>query len=284
MKMIRMGAFASIPVVLVALALCSTPAARAQASSDQMEQGPPKYLYLGNTELKPGTSGEFAKLESEEIDALRAAKVPNYYFGMWSITGNTGRVISFDGSDSYAGFQKMHQAVTGNAAVEAVLRKNNAAEGALETNYYGSVYEYQKDLSLTPPMSLEDMRFMVIELFDVNPGQEQAFEHLVKVYKKAYETSVPEAHWAMFHKEYGEGSGTTYLLAVPLKSLGDVDGMEAGGKTFMEKTGADLLAMLHAQGPTIIKSEETDLFAFGTKISYVPDKWLTDSPDFWGKK
>jgi hypothetical protein len=63
-----------------------------------------------------------------------------------------------------------------------------------------------------------------------------------------------------------------------------VDAEEASGKTFMKAAGPDLLAVLRAQSPSIVESAESNLFAFGTKISYVPDKWLTDSPDFWGKK
>ena len=283
MKNVRMGPFTFIPAALAALALCSVPAARAQASPD-MAQGPPKYLYLNNVELKPGHGGEFAKLENEEIEAMRTAKIHDLYFGMWSITGNTSRVLFFHGFESYADLQKSHDDLMGNAALEAVMSKNNAAEGLLTVAHHGSIYSYQKDLSQNPPKSLEEMRFMRLILFHVRDGQQEAFEHLVKVYKKAYEASLPEASWVIFQKMYGQGSGTTYLLATPLKSLGDVDTMAASGKTFADKTGPDLLAMVRAQGTTIIESEEANLYAFGTKISYVPDKWLTDSPDYWGKK
>ena len=283
MQHVRMSGMAAFLVAMAAFSSGAGPRAYAQHDMSQ-ETGPPKYLYLSNAELKPGHSSEFAKLESEEIDALRAAKIPGHYFGMWSITGNTDRVLFFRGFDSYADLQKVHDETVGNATVEAVVSKDNAAEGLISVVHHGSIYEYQKDLSLNPPASLENMRFMEIELFDVIPGQEGAFEHLAKEYKKAYESSLPAANWAIFQKSLGKGSGTTYILVVPLKSLGDVDTMHANDKTFTDKAGPDLLALLRAQGTTIIKSEETDLYAMGAKISYVPDKWLTDSPDFWGKK
>lgn len=283
MKQGRMGAMAPVVVALAALTLGAGPRAYAQHDMSQ-ETGPPKYLYLSNAELKPGHGSEFAKLENEEIEAMRAAKIKGNYFGMWSITGNTGRVLFFRGFDSYADLQKAHDETVGNATVGAVVSKDNAAEGLISVVHHGSIYEYQKDLSLNPPANLEDMRFMEIELFDVNPGQEEAFEHLAKEYKKAYESSLPAANWAIFQKALGEGSGTTYILVVPLKSLGDVDTMHANGKTFTQKAGPDLLALLRAQGTTIIKSEQSNLYAFGPKISYVPDKWLKDSPDFWGEK
>ena len=42
--------------------------------------------------------------------------------------------------------------------------------------------------------------------------------------------------------------------------------------------------MLSTQLSAAIESSEWDVVAFGNNISYVPEKWLSDSPDFWGKK
>ena len=282
MQFKRVGAWAPKVLVLTAAAAMAIPSVMAQKATD-LNQGPPKYLFLNNVVLKPGHSSEFAKLENEEIQSLRSANIMGNYFGMWSITGNSSRMIFFGGFGSFADLQKRHEEIANNATVSAVLSKNNAAEGLISVSHHSSIYEYQKDLSLNAPMSLEKMRFADITLFIVRGGQEGAFEHLVKVYLKAY-ASVPGASFVTFQKQYGEGSGTTYMVMTPLESLAGVDAEEASGKTFTKQAGADLLAVLRAQGPSIIKSAESDLFAFGPKISYVPDKWLTDSPDYWGKK
>lgn len=283
MRNIRMGAMAPMFVAVAALSFGT--GLRAVAQHDMgNESGPPKYLYLNNVELKAGHEAEFVKLESEENDAMRAAKIPAHHFGMWSITGNSNRVLFFSGYESYAEMGKVHSEIFGNPTVAAVMDKNNAAEGMFTQATHGSVYEYQKELSLNPPGSLEDMRFARIILFHVRAGQGEAFEHLVKEYVKLYAAALPGANWAMFEKDYGAGGGGTYMLVTPMKSLGDVDTMMASGKTFRDKTGSDLLALMRAQGTAVIKSSEADLFAFGPKISYVPDKWMTDSPDYWGKK
>jgi hypothetical protein len=42
--------------------------------------------------------------------------------------------------------------------------------------------------------------------------------------------------------------------------------------------------MLRKSLDATVESSEADLFAFGPKISYVPQSWITSSPDFWGKK
>ena len=42
--------------------------------------------------------------------------------------------------------------------------------------------------------------------------------------------------------------------------------------------------LMHELGSQTVESSESDLFAMVPQISYVPDAWLTASPDFWGKK
>lgn len=283
MKNFCVGALTPMIVALAALSFGTGLRAVAQHDMSK-ESGPPKYLYVTNVELKAGGHNEFVKLESEENEALRTAKISAHHIGLWSITGNTNRVLFFSGYDSYADMQKTHEDIFSNATVAAVMDKDNAAEGALMIAHHGSIYKYDPELSLNPGAGLKDMRFMRIILFHVKSGQGEAFEHLVKEYVKAYAAALPQANWAVFEKMYGEGSGRTYMLATPMKSLGYVDGMQASGETFTTKTGPDLLALLRAEGTSIIESNEADLFAFGSRISYVPDEWMTDSPDFWGKK
>lgn len=258
------------------------PRARAQHEAGNTS-GPSKYLFLNNVELKPGQGSAFAKLESEEIDAMRAAKAPGHYIGMWSITGSN-HVLFTHGFDSFADLQKTHNEVAGMAQLQKTIEADNAQEGQLEVSRHSSVYSFEKDLSLNTNLDLSKMRFMRIILFHIRDGHDDDWQHLVKQVIKTYQTTLPNARWAMFQKMYGEGSGNTYILVTPMESLDAVDSMIADGKKFREGAGEDWLAMFRTGMNAAVESEETDLFALGQKISYVPDSWLTSSPDFWGKK
>jgi hypothetical protein len=44
------------------------------------------------------------------------------------------------------------------------------------------------------------------------------------------------------------------------------------------------MQLMRELGSQTVESSESDLFAIVPQISYVPDAWLTASPDFWGKK
>jgi hypothetical protein len=258
----------------------STVIVRANAQN----QEPSKYLYVTNVELKPGHGDQFAKLESEIVGSFRTAKSPSFYLGSWPITGDSDRVLFISGFGTYGELEKNYVETMSKPAVAAITNKNAAAEGEIEVSRHTSIYEYRKDLSLRAAVDLEKAHFARIAVFSVRQGQQEAFEHALKEYVKGFDASVPEAHWAFYTKAYGEGSGTTYLFISTMEKFAEMDTFDAGGKAFGEKVGPDVIAMLNAQASAAIESSEWNVVFFGNNISYVPDKWLSDSPDFWGKK
>jgi hypothetical protein len=264
------------------LTLSTAPAALAQQEAGQAHS-PSKYLFVNTADLKPEQSGAFGKLEGEEVDALRAAGAPSHYIGMWSITGGT-RVVYMHGFDSFADLQKNHDATVAMTKLEDTLKADDAQEAALIAERRSSIYSYEKDLSLGDPIDLSKMRFMRILLFHVRSGHDQDFEHVVKLFAKAYQSSIPAARWAMLEKMYGVGSNNTYILVTPMESLSVVDDMHDSGKKFRDSVGEDQLQVLRNNLDASVESSESDLFAFGARISYVPDSWISSSPDFWGKK
>lgn len=273
---------APLCLAFAGLVLSTAPAALAQHEAGVVS-GPSKYLYLSNVELKPNQGAAYAKIESEEVEALRAANAPSHYVAMWPVTGGT-HVLYIHGFDSFAELQKNHDATMAMTKLEDTMRADNAEEAPLIAARHTSIYSYEKDLSLGTGVDLSKMRFMRIVLFRVRSGHAQDFERVVKLFAKAYQSSLPEARWAMFEKMYGEGSNNTYILVTPMESLAYVDLMHDNSKKFRDAVGEDQLDTLRKSLAAAVESSQSDLFAFGANISYVPDSWLTSSPDFWGKK
>ena len=280
----KLRVISPVPLCLLfaGLTLSPAPAALAQQEAGQTHS-PSKYLYLSNVELKPEQSNAYGKLEGEEVDVLRAANAPSHYLAMWSITGGT-RVVYMHGFESFADLQKHHDETQAMSKLQDTLKADDAQEASLIADRKSSIYSYEKDLSLGTPIDLSKMRFMRILLFHVRSGHDEDFEHVVKLFVKAYQSSIPEARWAMFEKMYGVGSDNTYILVTPMESLSTVDDMHDNSKKFRDAVGEDQLHALRSGLDAAVESSEADLFAFGAKISYVPDSWLSSSPDFWGKK
>ena len=168
-------------VAVTVTALVSVPMMRAQQKS---QNGPSKYLYLSSVSVKPGSMGQFAKLQQEEIAAMREAKAPGHFLMMDQITGSN-LLIFTEGFDSFAEMQKIHEEVWSNKQLAATLRSDNASQGALTREEHDSVYVYRKSLSLHEDRSLEDMRFMRIWLVKVKPGHNADFENIAKAEAKA---------------------------------------------------------------------------------------------------
>lgn len=276
------GSFIPACLLFAGLTLNPIPAALAQHEAGQT-QGPSKYLYLDNVELKPGQDFAYAKAQGDEAQAERAAKAPSHYLGMWSITG-VDHVLYLHGFDAFGDLQKDHEATWAMPKLLDAMKANSAAQAPSISAEHGSIYTYEKDLSLNTNLDLSKMRFMRIILFHVRSGHDEEFRHLVKLFVKAYQTAIPDAHWAMFNKAYGVGSDNIYILVTPMESLSVVDTMIGGDKKFNDAVGEDQLAVLYKGLDAATESHEFDLFAFDPSISYVPDSWLTASPDFWGKK
>ncbi len=246
-------------------------------------QGPSKYLFLDNVEVKPNQGDAYAKLQGQETAAMRAANAPSHFIGMWAITGSN-HVLYMHGFDSFADLQKDHDATMATTKLTDTLKATDAQQAAQLGNEHSSVYEFEKDLSLNTDLDLSKMRFMRIILFHVRVGHDEDFERVAKLFVKAYASAIPEARWAMFQKLYGEGSGTTYILVTPMESLTEVDGMLGSNKKFTEAVGAEQVQTLFKQADAAVESSESNLFAFDPQLSYAPDSWLKSSPDFWGKK
>jgi len=279
---LRIHFSAALCLFFAALTFEHAPAAQAQGPAGQV-QGPPKYLFLNNVELKPEQGSAYAKIEADEVAALRAANAPSHYLAMRAITG-TPNILYIHGFESFADLQKNHDATMAMTKLEDTLRADSAQEAPMVAEHHSSIYSYEKELSLNPGADLSKMRFMRILLFHVRSGQDQEFRHVVKLFAKAYQSSVPNARWAVFQKMYGVGSDNTYILVTPMEDLAYVDGIESSDKTFSAAVGEDQLQMLEKAASATVESSESDLFAFGADISYAPDSWLTASPDFWGKK
>ena len=266
--------------LLVAGPLLSTKPAAAQIPSGVAP--PPKYIYLSNIAIKPNMTGSFIANESSEVQAERAAKAPVNYFGMISITGSP-RALYFAGFDSFADMQKEHEQGMSDAKLQDALKSTDAAEAPALSQTYGSIYKYRDDLSLNPAVDISQMRFFDITLFHVRYGHYEDWEHLVKIYEKAY-SSIANAHWAMFEKLYGEDSDRTFILVTPIKALAEEDQAMMDSDSLPKTVGADQMQLMHEMGSQTVESSESDLFAIVPQISYVPDAWVTASPDFSGKK
>ncbi len=274
---IRLGCVVSLGLA-VGIAMSAAPLARAQQEMEH--QGPSKYLYVTNVGVKPGMSHAFAKAEQAINENWREAKDPAYSLGMVPITGSE-RTIFLTGFDSFSDLQKVHDEMSANAKLRSEMQASDESRGAMVRNVYTSIYQFRKSLSLHTTRNLAEMRFLRVLIFHVK--SEKEFESLAKMEVKAL-ASMPEAHWAVYEKMYGEGSGNTFVVLTAMPSLSEIDTMIGNEKNVRAALGDPGRALMNAVAKKAIKSETSNLYAFSPELSYVPESWVTASPGFWGEK
>lgn len=277
---VRFGSVVSV-CLLVAGSCFAAPAAFAQNQSDHATQ-PPKYLFLTNEAEKPGVDAAHAKNEAAMSQALSNANSSFHSVALVAITGNP-RVIFFHGFDSFADLAKEHMAMVSNKDLESTLESDNATDGSFLKDNSNSIYKYREDLSLRAPVDLPQMRLFEMTLYHVRAGHEHDFETLAKEYAKAFD-SMPAVHWAVFEKMYGVGSGNTFIVVTPMKSMSDVDQEIMDDAKLPSAVDATQLQSMRDLGSKTVESSESDLFVVSRKMSYVSASWAKESPDFWGKK
>ncbi|MGC8548655.1 MAG: hypothetical protein ACP5M4_03050 [Acidobacteriaceae bacterium] len=77
------------------------------------------------------------------------------------------------------------------------------------------------------------------------------------------------------------------FLGAQMDYVGEIlplDTMMANHKKLSDMVGEGMAHLVTSMEGKTISMSESDLFVFVPRMSYVPDSWLTASPDFWGKK
>lgn len=244
---------------------------------------PPKVLLIQREFVKPGKTGMVHdRSESAFVRAMSEAKSQSHYFGMTSLSGQS-RALFFVPYDSFEAWEKDNQSIEHNATLSAALDHATAADGDLLSSYDSSVWTFNPEQSLNASVKIAEMRYMELTTFKVRPGHRREWGELVKLYQQGYE-KVPNAHWATFEGMYGGDLGGVYLVAIPMRSMSEIDQSMSDSKQFEAALGESGLKRLGELTAACVESEATNLFLFNPKMSYVPEAWVKADPGFWKPK
>jgi len=245
---------------------------------------PPKVLMIYREFLKPGKSGsQHEKTESAFVAATTAAKWPEHYLAMDSMTGQP-RSLFFFGYDSFAALEKDTLDTQKNAAFSAALDRAAAADGELLTSMEGTAFAYNEELSFHAPVNIGEIRYFEISRYRIRPGHGKDWDAIVKAYKDAYQKAVPDSHWAIYDAVYGHNSDGGHLVIFPMKSLSEVDKGFADSKKIEGAIGEEGLKKVADLEAACIEESEVNVFQFNPRESYPPDNWVKSDPSFWKPK
>jgi hypothetical protein len=243
--------------------------------------GPPNILAIDREFTKPGRDGgPHEKTESAFVSALAAAKSPDHYIAMTSMSGKPRALFLF-GYPTFEAMEKANQAVEKNTALSSTLDRANVADGENLSEVTQSIFVLHPELSLHTGDAAHS-RYFEISQYYVKPGHRAEFIELVKLYCEGY-ANVPNANWATYESYYGEDNGGLYISISKMASLAEDDASMNDDKKFAEAMGPEKMKKVRELTASSIEKQQTNLFHFNPKMSYVSDEWVQADP-FWKVK
>jgi hypothetical protein len=261
---------------------CLVFAGLGMATAQEQSMGPPKVLTVTREFVKPGKGGAMHdKAESAFVQAFARIKYPTHYLAMNSLSGKP-RVLFFTGYDSFAAWEKDANTVNKNAALSGALDHAGVVDGDLLDSVDMGAWAYREEYSLRPHSDIAHMRYFEISLYRVKPGHHKDWDDALKMVLAA-EQKMPDNHWACYEAVYGVPEGT-YVFITPRKSADEIDKNMMQEKDFASAMGEEGMKKLDELAAVAIESNESNLFMFNPKMSYVSDDWVKADPEFWKPK
>jgi hypothetical protein len=260
------------------LAFLVAPALLAQSGP----QPPPPLMMFFREEVKPGHGAAHAATESAWGRVLTKGKATDHYLGMTSLTGPSEAWFIM-GYGSYADWEAKQNEIDKNPALKKEIDAISQQDGDHLTSTRSFLGTYRKDLSFGPPVEIGKMRYFRIRTFRVKQGLGKTFEDGVKTALAAYEKSHFPASFAFYEVAAGAWS-PTYVVLRPMKSLADMDGMDAADKAFQEALGEEGRKGMQKTFMDTVNGVENQLFAFNPKLSYPAPFVVASDPAFWAPK
>ena len=252
------------------------------AAAQEQSMAPPKVLTVTREFVKPGKAGAMHdKAESAFVQAFARTKYPTHYLAMNSLSGKP-RVLFFTGYDSFAAWEKDATAINKNAAMSAALDHAGVVDGDLLDSVDMAAWAYREEYSLRANVDIAHMRYFEISLYRVKPGHHKDWDDALKMVLAA-EQKLPDNRWACYEAVYGVPEGT-YVFITPRKSADEIDKNMSQEKDFFSAMGEEGMKKLDELAAVAIESNESNLFMFNPKMSYVSDDWVKADPDFWKPK
>lgn len=268
-----------VPALVTALVLVTSPHALS-AQSVWLSPTPPPAIRIVRETARFGTAAAHLANEKAWVATLRSKKVPYSYVGTVAASG-APEFWFFGGAESFAALEQLDQVYQGDKSLTKQLDTLMAREATWIVDVQTILASYRADLSHQPMFIQPETRHFWVTTFTVRPGQDEAFNAVMKAYATAYTSAGIRAPWVTYQSVAG-GAGPTFYLIMPMESYAVID----TDLSTMAAVGAKIpsAAAVAAQFSASVERMETQVLTLSPQISYVPSDFSSQDKAFWQAK
>lgn len=265
-------------VVLFAVSLFGSAALEARAQAGP----PPKVLAIFREEVKAARGGAHEKLEAGYVRALQKAKWPTYSIAMTPEAGGTDAWF-MTAYDSFAELAKDRESMGKNAQLMADFARLDEMDAEFRTGQRSIICVLNENQSYGPQFDISQMRYFSVTTIRVRIGHNDEYFEARKILSDAVKKANPTAHSILYSVTAGMPAGT-FLLFTARKSLAELDPNPAVARAVQEAIGEENAKRRQKLLADSVMSNETSIYAFSPRMSYVPKEWAKAGGDFWAPK
>jgi hypothetical protein len=247
----------------------------------QQIKGPPPYLQIFQEEVKVGRAGAHPTAEAGWPRAFAKAKIPGYYIAMTTLYG-PDEAWFCAGVRSIAEIEQQNQAAEKAPGLMRELDRLAQADAANISAHRSLLGRYHPELSNGPEINPAEMRFWEALIFKIRPGHEGDFAQATSLYRSTVSSAKTTLPWATYEVMAGM-PGPVFIVFIPHKALAEIDpatgAMAAIEKAMNEETMRKFGTLFEG-----FNSVENRIFAVSPEMSYPVPEWVTQDPEFWGRK
>jgi hypothetical protein len=243
---------------------------------------PPKVLSIFREEIKAGRGGAHERVEMGYVRALQKAKWPTYSIAMTPEAGGTDAWF-MTAYDSFAELAKDRQSMGKNAQLMADFERMDGMDAEFRTGQRSIICVLNENLSYGPQFDISQMRYFSVTTIRVRFGHNEEYFEARRILADAVKKANPTAHSIMYTVTAGMPAGT-FLLFTARKSLAELDPNPAVARAVQEAIGEENQKRRQKLLADSVMSNETSIYAFSSRMSYVPKEWVKTGGDFWAPK
>jgi len=242
---------------------------------------PPRFLNFVHVQLKPGRAGAHASLEAAIVRGYNGAQLDVYWLCLQGITGPP-EALYLNFFNSFEEYEKLYATYNQKLSAHPELLQMQERLQQENMSEYKTVIGVRRDDMgyRAGAIDFSKMRRLRIHEFHVRQGREADFAEAARIVAAAYARTLPDASWIVYQVDSGT-VGSTFLVLIPLVSLGELDNVIAASKSLADaeaEIGGERLPQI---GLEAISSTENNIYMVAPEMSHMPKEFSDGDPDFW---
>jgi len=240
----------------------------------------PWIVHINREYVRPGKDAEYNEIEMGAAHTCAELKCPESYLTIESLAGPR-QVWFLVGFNNYNEMNQASAAYAKDNELLLELARITQRKRTVTSPPENITARYRADISRNADPNLAAARYLAITTVKVSPAYKDGF-YEIQGFQKSAHVDAGVGHTHLIYQAV-VGDVSNYYIVTPLHDPYEPKEPTAlDAQIYADFAGAERNKEIRKLVAESIISSETKIFAFAPPLSYLPEKWISAHPEFWG--